>query len=48
VEIHDRPLVGEVLRCERCRRGLEVVGIEPLAVAPVAKIEEDEEDFFEV
>lgn len=45
VRILERPLVGEVVACARCRAQLEVVDVEPLVVAPVAKIEEDEEDF---
>ena len=41
----ERLLVGEIIPCDQCDEELEVAGLGPLVFAPLAKIEEDEEDF---
>ncbi len=39
-----RVMIGEVFDCNLCRRPLEVASLEPLALEPFRRIEEDEED----
>ena len=40
-----RVLIGEVFGCRVCGAQLEVASSDPLTLEPLAKIEEDEEDF---
>lgn len=40
-----RLMIGEVFQCESCRAQLEVADLDPPVLEPLAKIEEDEEDF---
>jgi alpha-aminoadipate carrier protein LysW len=44
VPLQGRPLIGEVLGCERCGAQLEVAGLEPVALEPFAKVDVDEDD----
>ena len=39
-----RLLIGEVFGCGRCGAPLEVSSLEPLALEPFARVEEEEED----
>ena len=45
LELESRLLVGEVVQCERCQAQLEVADVDPVRLAPLARIEEEEEDF---
>jgi len=45
LELEPRLLVGEVVQCERCQAQLEVAELHPVRLAPLARIEEEEEDF---
>ena len=45
MQMDERLLVGEVLECGACGTTLEVVQLEPLELAPLAKVEEEAEDF---
>jgi len=44
VPLQGRPLIGEVLGCERCGAQLEVASLEPVELEPFAKVDEDEGD----
>jgi lysine biosynthesis protein LysW len=44
VRLLGRLLIGEVFGCGRCGAQLEVAGVEPLALEPLAPIDEDEAD----
>ena len=43
--LDERLLVGEVFQCESCQAQLEVVDLDPLRLAPLARVEEEAEDF---
>lgn len=45
LELPTRLLIGEVFDCESCGAQLEVASITPAVLEPLAKVEEDEEDF---
>ena len=45
VRLPARTLIGEVFDCKACHGQLEVASLQPLFLEPLAKIEEDEEDF---
>lgn len=45
VRLPARTLIGEVFDCKSCQGQLEVASLHPLFLEPLAKIEEDEEDF---
>lgn len=45
LELDQRLLVGEVVQCERCEAQLEVADVDPVRLAPLARIEEEAEDF---
>jgi lysine biosynthesis protein LysW len=38
-------MIGEVCECKGCHAQLEVASVSPLVLEPLAKVEEDEEDF---
>ena len=45
VRLPARLMIGEVFDCKTCQGQLEVASLIPLALEPLAKVEEDEEDF---
>ncbi len=45
LELEARLLVGEVLHCERCGAQLEVTELDPLVLAPRARVEDEEEAY---
>ena len=45
VRLLGRLLIGEVFGCGRCGAQLEIASVEPLTLEPLAKVEEDEDDF---
>jgi lysine biosynthesis protein LysW len=45
IAVRERLLVGELVSCEECRAELEVAGLYPLVFVPLAKVEEDEDDY---
>ncbi len=45
LRLPERSLIGEVYACVSCRAQLEVSSLVPLLLEPLAKVEEDEEDF---
>lgn len=45
VRLVGRLMIGEVFGCGKCGAQLEVASPDPVVLEPLAKIEEDEEDF---
>ena len=45
IKLPGRVLIGEVFGCGSCGAQLEIANTDPLTLEPLAKVEEDEEDF---